>query len=361
MQDKEYLFDEEDRAIFGSSDLDLKAKALRYHLMPRLEKLIKEAMAMVHEMYGVDPMEFSTISRSPGFRTDRRKGLVVVDYDWCSIGLCGVRKPIWKKVKRAKDSKEPTVLYLKWGLELLDDGLAAVVSTPYGIPLDANSYETLLRPLIKHAGALTELYRGADAMLMTNTDDHRKLRTLQQRLTDTMNSESPEVLFMSKQQAWPITDADGHGRAHALATLFPIFDAWIRAAQGLEPRLEQLLEHYEDYQRRIWEDNVANETAPSGLEPTDPDVLRKLANDRVIALPARRFQVFQRDGWRCVSCGRNPDEHPIILHVDHITPRSKGGADALDNYQTLCDLCNLGKSNRDDTNIRELLRNGGKQ
>ncbi|OQX01521.1 MAG: hypothetical protein BWK80_59790 [Desulfobacteraceae bacterium IS3] len=70
-------------------------------------------------------------------------------------------------------------------------------------------------------------------------------------------------------------------------------------------------------------------------------------------MPAIRWQVFQRDKWKCVSCGRSA-ANDVILHVDHIVPRSKGGKDELDNYQTLCHICNIGKSNKDETNIREL-------
>ena len=46
-------------------------------------------------------------------------------------------------------------------------------------------------------------------------------------------------------------------------------------------------------------------------------------------------------------------ENEIILHVDHITPRYKGGRDELDNYQTLCNICNIGKSNKDETDLRK--------
>ena len=56
--------------------------------------------------------------------------------------------------------------------------------------------------------------------------------------------------------------------------------------------------------------------------------------------------------WRCVSCGRCAADG-IILHVDHIIPRSKGGNNHIDNYQTLCDKCNIGKSNKDDTDLRK--------
>ena len=53
-----------------------------------------------------------------------------------------------------------------------------------------------------------------------------------------------------------------------------------------------------------------------------------------------------------MACGRRAHDG-IILHIDHILPRSKGGPDAFENYQTLCNLCNGGKSNRDATDLRE--------
>ena len=69
-------------------------------------------------------------------------------------------------------------------------------------------------------------------------------------------------------------------------------------------------------------------------------------------MPGVRWQVFQRDNWKCVACGRSAEDG-IILHVDHIMPRSKGGRDELDNYQTLCNVCNIGKSNKDETDLRK--------
>jgi hypothetical protein len=59
-----------------------------------------------------------------------------------------------------------------------------------------------------------------------------------------------------------------------------------------------------------------------------------------------RWQVLDRDNFRCMSCGLSPAIAPgTILHVDHIKPWSKGGETVLENLQTLCATCNLGKSN----------------
>jgi hypothetical protein len=60
--------------------------------------------------------------------------------------------------------------------------------------------------------------------------------------------------------------------------------------------------------------------------------------------PALRFKVFMRDRFRCVACGRSPATHlNIVLHADHIRAVANGGKTTLDNLQTLCQDCNLGK------------------
>jgi len=62
-------------------------------------------------------------------------------------------------------------------------------------------------------------------------------------------------------------------------------------------------------------------------------------------IPLRiRLRVIDRDGYRCVACGRSPAiEAGVSLHVDHVLPFVCGGETTLENLQTLCDRCNLGK------------------
>ncbi len=60
-----------------------------------------------------------------------------------------------------------------------------------------------------------------------------------------------------------------------------------------------------------------------------------------------RYQVLKRDNFKCCACGASPAKNPAVeLHIDHIIPWSKGGKTELDNLQTLCSKCNLGKSNQ---------------
>lgn len=57
-----------------------------------------------------------------------------------------------------------------------------------------------------------------------------------------------------------------------------------------------------------------------------------------------RFLVMQRDNFKCCACGASPAKDPSVeLHIDHIIPWSKGGETVIDNLQTLCSKCNLGK------------------
>ncbi len=60
-----------------------------------------------------------------------------------------------------------------------------------------------------------------------------------------------------------------------------------------------------------------------------------------------RYKILSRDKFKCIKCGTSPATDPKCkLHIDHIIPFSKGGKTILDNLQTLCEKCNLGKGNR---------------
>lgn len=72
------------------------------------------------------------------------------------------------------------------------------------------------------------------------------------------------------------------------------------------------------------------------------DVYHKTSRDINLRM---RFKVLQRDNFKCCTCGASPAKDPSVeLHIDHIMPWSKGGETEIDNLQTLCSKCNLGKS-----------------
>jgi len=57
-----------------------------------------------------------------------------------------------------------------------------------------------------------------------------------------------------------------------------------------------------------------------------------------------RFETFKRDSFTCQYCGRKAPD--VVLHLDHITPVSKGGTNDPLNLVTSCQECNSGKSDR---------------
>ena len=93
------------------------------------------------------------------------------------------------------------------------------------------------------------------------------------------------------------------------------------------------------------EDKSYIETSHPSKEPqttTPYKSSRKTTRDINLRL---RFKVMQRDNFKCCICGKSPATSlGVTLHIDHIKPWSKGGETTIDNLQTLCSDCNLGKS-----------------
>lgn len=71
-----------------------------------------------------------------------------------------------------------------------------------------------------------------------------------------------------------------------------------------------------------------------------------------------RYRALKFYDRKCMCCGRNPEDHKIVLHVDHIKPRSLYPELCLkfSNVQILCEDCNLGKSNTDTIDYRPKIK-----
>ena len=79
------------------------------------------------------------------------------------------------------------------------------------------------------------------------------------------------------------------------------------------------------------------------VKTTKKETIRKTQRNINIRL---RFMVLRRDYFKCAICGKSPATDPnIILHVDHIKPWSKGGETEVNNLESKCRRCNLGKGN----------------
>jgi len=64
--------------------------------------------------------------------------------------------------------------------------------------------------------------------------------------------------------------------------------------------------------------------------------------------PEIKEEIFKRDNYKCVVCGRGREDG-IEIHADHKIPLDKGGANTIDNGQTLCSEHNLLKKTYSQT------------
>ncbi len=105
------------------------------------------------------------------------------------------------------------------------------------------------------------------------------------------------------------------------------------------------------YRRRFhsWMDALAQFVAYANAQdvgppsPIDATSRHKTGRDPSLRL---RFRVMKRDHFTCRACGASPALKPgVSLHVDHVRAWSLSGETTEENLQTLCDACNLGKSN----------------
>lgn len=83
---------------------------------------------------------------------------------------------------------------------------------------------------------------------------------------------------------------------------------------------------------------------------------------------SQRLQLFFSKGVDCIHCGtkgkfflkckhkgderyhmeligQDKNGQLVLMTKDHIVPKSKGGRDVLENYQTMCTVCNCKKGN----------------
>jgi 5-methylcytosine-specific restriction endonuclease McrA len=126
----------------------------------------------------------------------------------------------------------------------------------------------------------------------------------------------------------------GAGMGHVLvlnASYEPLnITTWRRAMVMLLKGKAEGLEH--DATRSI---------RPDHLLPTVIR-LRQFVRVPYRPMPLTRRNVFQRDGHLCQYCGQGGER----LSIDHILPRSRGGADVWENVTTACLTCNVRKGNR---------------
>jgi len=125
-----------------------------------------------------------------------------------------------------------------------------------------------------------------------------------------------------------------------------------------------------------------------------PNEFIKIYNNREIRMGSKKYRLFQTKGVTCVGCGiegkffalerqkkqtqgklkegeapqgvvphdiyhfnlygYNSKSEEVLITMDHIIPKSKGGKNSMDNLQVMCEYCNHAK---DNMIMKEIERN----
>lgn len=124
---------------------------------------------------------------------------------------------------------------------------------------------------------------------------------------------------------------------------------WIALAGFIDPK--------ETYTKNTAKDAIKNFFGVLGKDERKKQRKKKFLSDHAFYKSnewrAVRYQALKKHGACCQCCGRSR-KHGIVIHVDHIKPRSNYPELELniDNLQVLCEDCNLGKMARDEIDWR---------
>lgn len=345
-------FDKSYRNLFQVDNPRLRADALQHSAVPRLRHVLYRGIALVKEIYDVEPLADSRDSWWPRFRKQRTSELQFL-YEAAYAGLGGKQgKDKWHGFQR-KDGKEVQLLPFRYGLLLDGEGLRIFFENHWLKGLTDASHRKLFdfhisnESLIHALGAYADIYEH-----VYWEDGIEPISALKTRYLWMANHGNHDNHFLSNAIEYPISSEKVDAGVARFAMFYPVYDSYIRIAMRLPVRFSKLVGKLNQWFKRQDELNeVEKPISRPAIASTLATHAKRLAEQKINVMPALRWQVFSRDGWKCVSCGRTSHDN-IILHMDHILPRSKGGKDSLENLQTLCDRCNLGKGNRDQFDLR---------
>ncbi|MDR1874386.1 MAG: HNH endonuclease [Synergistaceae bacterium] len=338
-------FDERDLAIFSIPDIKTRISVVQNYFFPRLEFLVRDVLGVIQNIYEINPYERINFIYRPSNRKTAKNNM---DFFEAYVGISGKRRT----------DRDLTILnrkgvpykfhpcYLFFGID--PQGTMYVEMRPFVLYVDdstRNSFTNLVRKnkdLLEPILAYFHItYSGASSFVPL-------IPSLKTEQWPFFRSYPPDLpVYYSHNLSILVW---------SFIALYPILDSIISIGEGEEPRLSELLNKLRNY----WLDHYTGDAE-------DPDREEEsLSSDDIIStlpeLDSYNFiragvwwNVLSRDNWTCCSCGRTPKDG-VTLEVDHITPRSLGGTDEPENLQTLCKKCNVGKSNKDNTDLRRNFR-----
>lgn len=335
------VFELKDTEIFKIPDTKTRISTVQNYFFPRLEILLRESLELIKEIYGVNPYEKMTFVYYPSNRKNASENR---DFHFVHIGLSGKRRTDRDLKFKRRDGKpfqhHPT--YLTYNIYF--DGSIRVEFLPFRQYVSSEFIDAVGRLYAENFAALSSVFG-----LHQITHD---------RVTQFVDVENAFVgkrndvnfnFFFSPTYYFPASlDRGLWNLMLCFAAFYPLLDSFNSLGEGESPHLSEMLAKLKEWHLSFKPDEETSEPTEENAEPLD---LPELDSYNFVRA-GLWWSVLARDNWTCCSCGRSSKEEGITLEVDHILPRSKGGSNDVDNLQTLCKKCNIGKSNKDSTDLR---------
>jgi hypothetical protein len=348
---EDITLDFEDANLFKQkNDKILQAKAIKYSILPKLNIILEESLSRIRKIYSIEVFKENSIIHSwPNFR-EKRENDLQFNYESAFIGLAGSRLPIWEGLSR-NDKKPVKIIPYALGFRFNEYGLTTeFLSERYDLALTKISKEKYLDFLRDNSQSIQTLSAISwMTPVISYFDDNEKIVLPFTKLVQRYKKNEYYMLDYINSIGFPLDFNRINLLIDSFVFFYPIYDSLLKIASGRKHVFKELIS-------KITSNNYFNDKEPIDISEKQETNIKQMDiqinfDKTQYIRPGIRWQVFDRDDFRCVACGKSAKDG-AILHVDHIIPRLKGGKDVLDNYQTLCHLCNIGKSNKSNRNLR---------
>jgi hypothetical protein len=332
----EVIFEERDTQIFNIPDTKTKLSTLQNYFFPRLEMLLRYTLDIVADVYDINPYERMSFVYCPNHRNKAKENK---DYGVVHIGVAGKRRRD-RPLRITKKNGKPFVLHVSYlTFKVLPNGTMHIDLLPFRQYVDDVHIAEISTLIEQHSDTLLPLLSLAHISYSSFLPLH-----------ESINPENSYIRLISPKYYFPVQFGRGfYELIVAFVLLYALEESFICVAEGEEPKLGEMLQQFKEWY--------------VGLDNTDDEIEEREdeENSEIPEIPTldsysfvragKWWAVLARDKWKCLSCGRSAKEDGVLLEVDHIIPRSKGGSDDIINLQTLCKKCNIGKSNKDSTRL----------
>ncbi|MEQ9487121.1 HNH endonuclease [Coleofasciculus sp. F4-SAH-05] len=337
----EIVFEQRDSEIFKIPDTRTRLDTLQKYFFPRLEVLLRHTLDVIQTVYDVNPYERMTFVYAPSHRKTARQNF---DHGQVHIGLSGKRRTDRTLTIKRRDGKPFLFHPTRLTYSVDSKGGLFVKLIPFNQGVDPQFVSAVADLIRDNLDTLSPIF----ALTHISHSSAEQFVHIKNAFTDEEVGYDG-IRLLSPLHYFPLNINRGLvNLILAFIALYPLLDSLFCIAEGELPKLSQMLKNFKNWY--LSDEEEYEEKLDSNDESSDFTDLPELESYSFVRA-GLWWSVLARDKWKCCSCGRSAKDG-ITLHVDHIKPRSLGGTDDIKNLQTLCLKCNIGKSNKDSTDLR---------